>query len=64
VYAFTNGPGGSEAPVYATWQDYPRQFHETLGLCVFALLVVRDSRRPPQALQSRALLKKSKSAMS
>jgi cytochrome b561 len=52
VYAFTNGPGGSEARVYAPWQDYPRQCHETLGLFVFVLVIVRvfwrrTEKRPP-----------------
>jgi cytochrome b561 len=53
VYAFTNGPGGSEARVYAPWQEFPRQCHETVGLFVFALLIVRvfwrraENRPPP-----------------
>ncbi|MGF6597783.1 cytochrome b561 [Paraburkholderia sp. GAS448] len=39
--AFTFGPGGSEQRVYAHARDFDRQLHETLGLCVFALVVMR-----------------------
>jgi len=41
VYAFIDGPGGTEARVYAPWRDSQRQFHETLGLFVLVLLIVR-----------------------
>lgn len=39
--AFILGPGGSEQHVYAASRDFDRQLHETLGLCVFALSVLR-----------------------
>lgn len=39
--AFILGPGGSEQHVYAVSRDFERQLHETLGLCVFALSVLR-----------------------
>lgn len=41
VVAFTFGPGGSEQRVYSPARDFDRQLHETLGLCVFALVVLR-----------------------
>ena len=41
LVAFIYGPGGSEQRVYMPARDFDRQLHETLGLCVFALLVVR-----------------------
>ena len=41
LVAFTFGPGGSEQRVYAHARDFDRQLHETLGLCVFALVVMR-----------------------
>ncbi|CAB3806209.1 hypothetical protein LMG28138_05780 [Pararobbsia alpina] len=56
VIAFTFGPGGSEQRVYAHARDFDRQLHETLGLCVFALVIMRVLWRivdrqpePPQA---------------
>jgi len=39
--AFILGPGGSEQHVYAVAGAFERQLHETLGLCVFALSVLR-----------------------
>lgn len=39
--AFILGPGGSEQHVYAVSRDFERQLHETLGLCVFGLSVLR-----------------------
>ncbi|MGA8260533.1 MAG: cytochrome b [Arenicellales bacterium] len=54
--AFIYGPGGGEARVYAAAREFERQLHETLGLCVLALLVLRilwravDTRpAPPQS---------------
>lgn len=54
--AFVYGPGGSEQRVYAAARDFDRQLHETLGLCVFALVALRVLWRtfelrpePPQA---------------
>jgi len=41
VVAFTFGPGGSEPRVYSAAKDFDRQLHETLGLCVLALTLVR-----------------------
>jgi cytochrome b561 len=41
LIAFIYGPGGSEQRVYATSRDFDRQFHETLGVCVLTLLVLR-----------------------
>ena len=54
--AFTYGLGGSEQRVYLPARDFDRQIHETLGLCVFALLVLRvlwkmfDQRPQPEEL--------------
>jgi cytochrome b561 len=56
VAAFIYGPGGSEQRVYSTARDFDRQLHETLGLCVFALVVMRalwrmvDTRPEPPLL--------------
>jgi len=41
LLAFIYGPGGSEERVYATARDFERQLHETLGLCVLTLVVLR-----------------------
>jgi cytochrome b561 len=41
VTAFYFGPGGSEDRVYSPARDFDRQLHETLGLCVFVLAVIR-----------------------
>jgi cytochrome b561 len=41
LVAFLYGPGGSEAHVYSVARDFDRQLHETLGLCVFALVLLR-----------------------
>ena len=41
LVAFIYGPGGSEEHVYSTARDSGRQLHETLGLCVLALVVLR-----------------------
>jgi cytochrome b561 len=41
LVAFTYGPGGSEQRVYSPARDFDRQLHETLGLCVLALVVLR-----------------------
>jgi cytochrome b561 len=41
LIAFVYGPGGSEQRVYATAQDFDRQLHETIGLCVFFLSMLR-----------------------
>ncbi len=41
LVAFIFGPGGPEERVYSTARDFERQLHETLGLCVLALALVR-----------------------
>jgi cytochrome b561 len=41
LVAFIYGPGGSEARVYSAARDFDRQLHETLGLCVFTLVLLR-----------------------
>ena len=41
VVAFIYGPGGSETRVYAPERDFERQLHETLGLSVFILSILR-----------------------
>src|SRR5438034_6864446 len=41
LVAFIYGPGGSEQRVYSAARDFDRQLHETLGICVFALVIVR-----------------------
>src|ERR1035437_3934045 len=41
VAAFIYGPGGSEQRIYSAARDFERQLHETLGLFVFALVVLR-----------------------
>jgi cytochrome b561 len=41
VAAYIYGPGGSEQRVYSPVRDFDRQLHETLGMCVFALVVMR-----------------------
>jgi cytochrome b561 len=54
--AFIYGPGGSEQRVYAPERDFDRQLHETLGICVLALAVLRllwllvDKRPDPPAV--------------
>ena len=39
--AFVYGPGGPEEHIYSAARDFDRQFHETLGLGVLVLLVLR-----------------------
>jgi cytochrome b561 len=41
LVAFIYGPGGSEQRVYSSARDFDRQLHETLGMCVFALVLMR-----------------------
>lgn len=41
LITFVYGPGGSEQRVYSSARDFDRQLHETLGLCVFALSLLR-----------------------
>ncbi len=41
VAAFVYGPGGSEQQVYSLAKDFDRQLHETLGLGVFAMALIR-----------------------
>jgi len=46
LIAFIYGPGGSEQRVYSAARDFDRQLHESLGLCIFALVVARVLWRP------------------
>ena len=41
LVAFIYGPGGPEQRVYSSAHEFDRRLHETLGLCVFALTVIR-----------------------
>ncbi len=41
LIAFIYGPGGSETRVYSAARDFDRSLHETLGLAVLALALVR-----------------------
>lgn len=41
LVTFIYGPGSSEQWVYQPSRDFDRQLHETLGLCVFAITVLR-----------------------
>jgi cytochrome b561 len=41
VVAFVMGPGGSEQRVYSSAADSSRQIHETLGISVFAIVLLR-----------------------
>jgi cytochrome b561 len=45
VTAFIYGLGGSEARVYSAAREFERRLHETLGLCVFVLTLIRLSWR-------------------
>jgi len=58
VVAFVYGPGGSEQRVYSPARDFDRQLHETLGISIFALVVMRvlwraTDRRPAPPKVSR-----------
>lgn len=56
LVAFIYGPGGSEQRVYAPERDLDRQLHETLGMGVLALALLRllwrlfDKRPDPPAV--------------
>jgi len=41
VVAFIYGPGGSETRVYSASSDFDRQLHETLGITILTLTVLR-----------------------
>ncbi|MDE2092343.1 MAG: cytochrome b [Burkholderiales bacterium] len=41
LIAFIYGPGGSEQRIYSPATDFDRQLHETLGMSVFVLVVLR-----------------------
>jgi cytochrome b561 len=62
LVAFVLGPGGSENWVYSAAQDSDRQIHETLGVLVFALTLLRlvwlriDT--PPQPVPMSAAMHK------
>ena len=59
--AFILGPGGSEQRVYSAAHDVDRPIHETIGLCVFALVLVRlvwrRIERPPPLPPMHVLLR-------
>ncbi|WP_427914987.1 cytochrome b [Ramlibacter sp. MMS24-I3-19] len=56
LIAFLYGPGGSEERVYSAARDAGRRLHETLGLCVLVLTLLRlawravDTRPDPAAV--------------
>jgi cytochrome b561 len=50
--AFIYGPGGSEERVYSAARDFDRQIHETLGLAVFAMVLIRLAWRALDATPS------------
>jgi cytochrome b561 len=56
LVAFVFGPGGSEQRVYSASAQFDRQLHETLGLSVLGLVIVRllwrmvDTRPEPPAV--------------
>ncbi len=63
--AFTLGLGGPERVVYSAANDFQRHIHETLGLCVLALVVIRVLWRlaamppdPPQVARWMGLVAK------
>ncbi|HEY8025927.1 MAG TPA: cytochrome b [Burkholderiaceae bacterium] len=39
--AFAFGPEGSEAQIYSAENAFGRELHETLGVCVFAITIIR-----------------------
>ncbi|WP_019936593.1 cytochrome b [Bordetella sp. FB-8] len=41
LVAFIYGPGGPEQRVYSSAHEFDRRLHETLGLCVFTLTLLR-----------------------
>jgi len=41
LIAFIFGPGGSEEQIYSHARDFDRRLHETLGLCVLGLAILR-----------------------
>ena len=46
LVAFIYGPGGPEHHIYSAARDFDRQLHETLGLCILVLVVIRVLWRP------------------
>ena len=56
LIAFIYGPGGRETRVYSSAMDFDRQLHETLGITIFVLVILRllwrslDARPDPPAL--------------
>src|SRR5262249_54403955 len=58
LLAFIYGPGGSEQRVYSVAPDFDGQLHETLGMSVFVLVILRVlwrafDQRPPAPLVPR-----------
>ena len=45
LVAFVYSPGGSEQRVYSLAQDFDRQLHETLGMGVFGIVLIRSAWR-------------------
>jgi cytochrome b561 len=41
LIAFTLGPGGSEQQIYSSENAFDRELHETLGVCIFMLTILR-----------------------
>jgi cytochrome b561 len=56
LVAFIYGPGGSEERIYSSVRDFDRRLHESLGICVLTLVLVRvfwrvfDRRPEPPAV--------------
>jgi cytochrome b561 len=56
LVAFIYGPGGNETRVYSPARDFDRQLHETLGLTILTLVVLRlvwralDTRPAPEPM--------------
>jgi cytochrome b561 len=61
LIAFILGPGGNEQRVYSAAHAVDRPIHETIGLCVFALVLARLAwrriARPPQLPPMHAALR-------
>ena len=41
LLAFASGLGGSEARLYASGNDFKRELHETLGVAIFSVSLLR-----------------------
>jgi cytochrome b561 len=56
VAAYVYGPGGSEQQVYSLARDFDRQLHETLGMAVFAIALLRLAWRAIDAAPNDPLM--------